>query len=199
MIEITDKANKYAEMKSNDVMTKVIAQAYADGYRDGYKDCQEELSVNLRDNNTEYIDLGLPSGTLWSTDYETVNNEIMYESYESASKFMIPTREQVEELFNCCEWELHRGSRDKYTFLCIGRDNFISFDFSGYKIPEPINGVKERYWHACFWVLSQKDSYEKDIVSFSIKNDTLNRRIILKELKKQIPVRMLPIRLVKTK
>ena len=51
-------------------MDKAIAQAYADGYRNGYKDREEEIPVDLRDNKTEYVDLGLPSGTLWSTDYE---------------------------------------------------------------------------------------------------------------------------------
>ena len=67
MIELLDKADKYAAGKINEALDKVIAQAYADGYRDGYKECQDHVSVNLRISNTEYVDLGLPSGTMWAS------------------------------------------------------------------------------------------------------------------------------------
>lgn len=84
-MEITERAGNYAEGKANEAITKAIAQAYADGYRDGYKDREEEIPVDLRDNKTEYVDLGLPSGTLWSNDYEKENGETLYLPYGEAA------------------------------------------------------------------------------------------------------------------
>ena len=70
MIELNEKADIYAEENVINVLKEAFAKVYADGYRDGYKDCLDHVSVNLRISNTEYVDLGLPSGTLWSADYE---------------------------------------------------------------------------------------------------------------------------------
>jgi hypothetical protein len=53
--------------------------------------------------DNEYIDLGLPSGTLWKS-----SNEDGYYTYDEAvEKFSdnIPTKEQWEELENKCSWE----------------------------------------------------------------------------------------------
>ena len=53
--------------------------------------------------NDGYIDLGLPSGTKWKAE-----NEIgYYEFGEAVSKYgnRLPTREQLEELKNQCQWE----------------------------------------------------------------------------------------------
>ena len=65
MIELLDRAEKYASGKASVMIDKAIAQAYADGYRDGYADREKEIPINLRENKTIYVDLGLPSGTLW--------------------------------------------------------------------------------------------------------------------------------------
>lgn len=81
MVEISEKAGKYAEGKVNEVLNEVVAQAYMDGFRDGYK-TREEIPVNLHDNTTEYVDLGLPSGTLWAADYEKEGEDIIYRNYK---------------------------------------------------------------------------------------------------------------------
>ena len=70
MTELLDRADKYAAGKANAIIDKAIAQAYVDGYRDGYKDKENEIPVDFRGIMTEFIDLGLPSGTLWSCDFE---------------------------------------------------------------------------------------------------------------------------------
>lgn len=51
----------------------------------------------------EYIDLGLPSGTLWSD----TNVEGFYTFDEAVSKYgdSLPTYEQFEELQEKCQWE----------------------------------------------------------------------------------------------
>ena len=52
---------------------------------------------------SKYVDLGLPSGTLW----KSTNEEGGFYTYEQAlAKFgnSLPTREQMEELKNSCTW-----------------------------------------------------------------------------------------------
>ena len=75
---LAEKSEKYAAGKANAAIDKAIAQAYADGYRDGYKAREEEIPVDLRDNKTEFVDLGLPSGTLWAKDYERADGKLHF-------------------------------------------------------------------------------------------------------------------------
>lgn len=68
-----------------------------------------------------YIDLGLPSGTLWK--YQ--NEESLYDYDEAVSKFgsKLPTKEQCEELKNYCDWTWTgdgyrvKGSNGNFIFL----------------------------------------------------------------------------------
>ena len=55
-------------------------------------------------DNDGYVDLGLPSGTKWSN----VNEDGFYTFDKAVSKFgsNLPTRKQLEELYNECEWNL---------------------------------------------------------------------------------------------
>ena len=68
MNELQEKAENYAAEKMNELMVKAIAKAYADGYRDGYKECAEDYDIDLYED-VEFVDLGLPSGLLWSSKY----------------------------------------------------------------------------------------------------------------------------------
>ena len=77
--------------KSNDFFSQVVAQAFADGYRQGYKDREDELPVELRENKTEYVDLGLPSGTLWSSTFEKNGNDLLFIPLKDALNNCIPT------------------------------------------------------------------------------------------------------------
>ena len=61
---------------------------------------------------TEYVDLGLPSGTKWKTSNETTGYARVFYSYDEAvSEFgnRLPTREQFEELRRYCSWEWQYG------------------------------------------------------------------------------------------
>lgn len=133
MNELSLKAENYAAEKMNELMAKAIAQAYADGYRDGYCERQQEIPVDLRDNKTEYVDLGLSSGTLWSADYERENGNIMYLPYGRADKYKIPTEEQWKELERECRFEkttYTNGNLEKVK--CIGPNgNMIFFKSTG--------------------------------------------------------------------
>lgn len=59
----------------------------------------------IRENDRDFIDLGLPSGTLWAADNEG-GDYVRYSYYESVSRFgnKLPTKKQLEELKNQCTW-----------------------------------------------------------------------------------------------
>ena len=60
--------------------------------------CLMALSMSAQD----YVDLGLPSGTLW----KNVNEQGFYTYDDAMAKFgnYLPTKDQFEELINSCEW-----------------------------------------------------------------------------------------------
>ena len=95
-------------------------------------------SVDLRDNETVYVDLGLSSGTLWANDYEKENGRIVYYTHLEASKFCIPSREQWNELKDSCCWKYvtkYGLSEDSELeeVICIGPNgNAIRFNVTGF-------------------------------------------------------------------
>ena len=155
-MEIQERANKYASEKTNEVMIQAIAQAYRDGYQDGYKDCEKEIPIEVQKDKTEFVDLGLPSGTLWAADYEKEDGQIKYLPYEKASTLSIPTEEQWKELLETCHWEFKtaRNDRDKY-FVCVGLNgNHIKFYYNGI-VKDGEN--PENFQYVRFWVNDRFD------------------------------------------
>lgn len=203
MKELTEIAAKYAAEKTNEVMINAIAKAYADGYRDGYKDREEEIPIDLRSNETEYVDLGLPSGTLWAKDYEREEEDkiagkrIIYLPYEKACHLSIPTKAQWEELVKMCRWEFEI---DKNLNLCNAKcvapnGKVLNFDMTGKKNAYTISNSFEVF----FWVFEEKKGNEKSAIwmynagkSMNCKNGTGIVTDIFSGFK-------LPIRLVRTK
>ena len=112
-MELIERAQSYAVQKTDELITKAIEQAYIDGYREGYKDRENEIPVVLTDGNVEYVDLGLPSKTLWTTDYVKEKDKILYLPYCEAKKYNIPTKEQWEELKKCCSLQVDDVFDDK--------------------------------------------------------------------------------------
>ena len=62
---------------------------------------------NTETPDTDYVDLGLPSGTKWKSANETGGYNGFYTFDEAVSTFgdKLPTKEQFEELKNNCTWE----------------------------------------------------------------------------------------------
>lgn len=177
MEELKVLANSYAEENVINVLKESFAKVYADGYRDGYKAREEESPVDLRDNKTEYVDLGLPSGTLWSSDYEKDKDKVAYLPYGKAALLNIPTIEQWEELFESCRWECvtPNGSQTDSTInevLCVGPNgNVLKFERTGmYEITDNISDGYEIY----FWLIDNEEESEKNSVVF---RRILNSRI----------------------
>ena len=162
MIGLNEKAGIYAENNVINILKEAFAKVYADGYRDGYKDCQDNDSVNLRISNTEYVDLGLPSGTLWSTDYERDENEILLLPHTKASNLEIPSVEQWEELRNTCQWEFDIDkSYDLCKAQCVGPNgNILRFDRTGKRNIDTLSEI----WEVFFWVKDEKEGNNKNAV-----------------------------------
>ena len=90
------------------------------------------------DDKGGYVDLGLPSGTKWQTKNEDAQD--FYTYAEAVAQFgdKLPTKEQLEELKNSCQWEW-TGSGYKVTgpngstitlpaagyYNCGGGTNFV--------------------------------------------------------------------------
>ena len=151
MIELNEKASIYAEENVINVLKEAIAKVYADGYRDGYKDCEEELSVDFRNNQTTFVDLGLSSGTLWSSSYERIGEERIYLPYDKAKEMSIPTEDQWRELRKECRWSV-----DSDTLYCIGPNgNSIHFEKTGYI---SIKKNKEIANCSFFWIRNKEEN-----------------------------------------
>ena len=151
MIELNEKASNYAEENVINVLKEAFAKVYADGYREGYRECQEEIPVDLRDNQTRYVDLGLSSGTLWSSSYERIGAERLYLPYDKAKEMSIPTEDQWKELRRECRWSV-----DSDKLYCIGPNgNSIHFEKTGYI---SINKNKEIIDWSFFWIKNEEEN-----------------------------------------
>lgn len=201
MIELKEKANNYAEENVMSVLKEAFAKVYADGYRDGYKDYQDEIPVDLRNNQTEFVDLGLPSGTLWAKDYEQSEGKTMYLPYCQANGMGIPTEELWNELLEHCKWQGIYSSTGVsfYGVSCIGPNgNVIKFRSKGFmKDNKVIDDIEYGGGQVYFWLLDNEvnNNHNKTIVTIE---RGLNRNPD-KQISKIFSGYKLPIRLVKTK
>ena len=95
-------AEKYAEQKVSK-LSSLIEDAYVAGYEQGLLESEKRLKLG----GIEFVDLGLPSGTLWSKsslNYENYGYKQRLFSYSEAVKLNIPTVEQWNELCECCRF-----------------------------------------------------------------------------------------------
>lgn len=183
MKELKELSIYYATEKTNEVMVNTIAQAYADGYRKGYRDREDEIPVNLRDGNTEYVDLGLPSGTMWSVDFENEGDRL-YIPYVDALRHNIPTWEQCCELFKECQF-VQKGEQ----FICIGPNGkHVNFAKTGYRQLD--NDDLQYNIASIFWIQSDKEG-PNNVARI------VDSRGISKDSYKEFTGYRLPIRLVK--
>jgi len=194
-MNIIEKADKYADGKANEAMTKAIAQAYLDGYRDGYNDREAEIPVDFRDNKTTYIDMGLPSRTLWSEDYEKDGGKILYLPYERAEYLKLPTIEQWMELLECCRWEWFIDSNCNFHWAkCIGPNgNILQFKRTGKKDAD----VCSKDYEAFFWMEEIADDKVKNTIHLFNSEKVINSRKLTRDVEYQFTGYHLPVRLVR--
>lgn len=200
MIELKGKAEKYAEEKMTEVIREAFAKVYADGYRDGYNDREEEIPVNIRDNKTIYVDLGLPSGTLWSTTFEKEGEEYIFSPYEKAVMLDIPTIEQWNELNLNCRWDFVTDDTGKlFCVDCVGPNgNVLHFSITGLIVATR----KEKNRGSFFWVKQEREGNDRMAAHLFRLKVSLPGNVYYtdkKELKETFSGYKLPIRLVRKK
>ena len=149
MENVKEQAAAYAAGKFENAMNKLIEQAYIDGYNAG---CVEAGKASLAQlNDDEWVDLGLPSGTLWSKDYlRDENGDIDYMPYEKASQYDLPTYEQFSELiYNCkIRWIENGGYWD-----------FLGPNENGIRVYNKGHLYKSLRCMGCYiWMMKKEDS-----------------------------------------
>lgn len=189
MKELKELSANYATEKTNEMMSQIVAQAFADGYRMGYRDREDEIPVDLRDGKTVFVDLGLPSGTLWSADFEKTDKHTLYLPYDEAIKYDIPTKEQFRELLESCHWEFKYINSTSRQFTCVGPNgNHIVFHSKGYKLAETCREFEKIY----FWTKSETETSSKEAAYLYYHS------VEIKKLTEMFSGNMLPLRLVKS-
>ena len=168
-----ERAANYAAEKTNELLAKAIAQAYADGYRDGFKDQDEGIASSNSDNDIEFIDLGLPSGTMWAANFLKEDNNVSYLPYKVANLMNIPTKEQWDELWGSCQWKYDLDdSRELLKAYCVGPNgNVLEFETTGY-----IEAVSISHSYMVkFWIKDCRDEDNKHSATIAF-GGTYNRR-----------------------
>jgi len=128
-MDIKERSKQYAQGKALEAITAAIEKAYQDGYNDGLNHLALEEQEAAK-TGVKYVDLGLPSGTLWSSQYITnIKGQVEMMPYLDASKHIIPTKQQFVELCEKCHY-----------------DYVIFKNFSGTKIIGP-NGGEIMLWN----------------------------------------------------
>ena len=200
MENLNERAANYAAEKTNELLTKAIAQAYKDGYNNGYKECADDHDIDLY-VDVDFVDLNLPSGLLWSSKYRMgEENKPLYLTYEEASTMDIPTEEQFKELVDNCDWTHIMGyvNRGGYDFkqpvgkYCESKNSeHISFDNKGMKyigsgyVPYGIR----------FWIRDDEDDAEKK--SIYIEDQLSDIKPIWTIEKVDATTALIPVMLVK--
>ena len=202
MENLNERAANYAAEKVNELLAKAIAKAYADGYRDGYKECAEDYDIDLYED-VEFVDLGLPSGLLWSSKYRIDEEGTpLYLTYEEAAALDIPTEEQFNELVENCNWSHLMGSvcRGGYSFRePVGKycnsvnGECISFCQEGMKYI----GSGYAPYGIYFWIRDDVDEAEKK--SVFIESGLQNEKPIIKIKKVDASTAKMPVMLVRNK
>ncbi|MBR4363519.1 MAG: hypothetical protein IKP33_01115 [Prevotella sp.] len=198
MEELKEKANSYAEENVNNVLKEAFAKVYADGYRDGYKDHEEEFAIDLQDGETEFVDLGLPSGTMWSADYRQDDYVTAYLTYEKSSLLNIPTKEEWEELMTTCEWEYEINSAfNLCKARCVGPNgNILCFERTGKMDFDTVSDD----WEVYFWLRDEEnEGNEKTAINIYNAGRINKSRNVRVEVETFFPGFKLPVRLVKSK
>lgn len=118
-MDITEKAKNYAEGKAIVALEQLIADAYADGYKAGYQDRDDEIPAEFKqDEDVEFVDLDLPSGTKWAKDFlRNEHGHMLYLPYREAKKYSLPTLEQLKELYEHCKTGYVGFDRKSFIFL----------------------------------------------------------------------------------
>ncbi len=196
MNSIYQKAKEYSSNKCELAMSKAIAQAYLDGFRDGYEARKNKEEAGFVGDEVEYVDLGLPSGTMWAKDSLKDDGVNCLLTFDEANMLSIPSAEQWEELLTHCRWRLIDNLHATVTAKCVGPNRrFILFSlFESYIKP---NGWRDSYGESGeFWLKGIFDSTESKGPTARFFKRKGDNKLTFQQLFLSTDYR-LPVRLVK--
>ena len=102
---------------------KELADVYAKGFMAGYKAYEEQL-LDVQTDEDGFVNLGLPSGTLWADDFVMGEDEkALILPYQKALDYSIPSEEQWRELMAECRFihnheRIDNGESGTYYYHC---------------------------------------------------------------------------------
>lgn len=129
-----NKAKEYAEGKVTEALSQVVADAYMAGYNAGYQDGYNKVFKDSVTEGVEYVDLGLPSGTLWASSYaKDENGNVIFLTQAESMTYNLPTNDQWQELINECKWEQKSEKTGLLEVFTIGTIGLSVWDRMGIK------------------------------------------------------------------
>ena len=113
------------------------------------------LAMSAMAQQSEYVDLGLPSGTWWGKT-NAGGTYARYTYDESVSKYgsKLPTKTQFEELKNYCTWRWATQNGVNGYKVTGSNGNSIFLPAAGYRDGSDVYGVQRRgdYWSATEYI-----------------------------------------------
>lgn len=173
-------AQSYYENHEAQVKELILAaykEGYTEGYKHGFKNSQQIII-----DGVNYIDLGLPSGTLWSMPIRQVPPGCKYfdyvkRPYTEVSELSLPTLEDFEELYHHCMPSFQDNISKTVQFTALNGQR-IAIDTKNYT---PTNSNYRRLPMGemtplgtnMFWLKSEVKDDEARVAVLDTNNNTL--------------------------
>lgn len=143
------------------------------------KSFEEVRSLLGISNNINYIDLGLPSKTLWADrniGAEKPEDYGEYYNFDAAQKYNCPTKEQFKELVEYCDWKWVTYNNIN-GYLVIGKNGNSIFLPAGGHFENDLcydEGCIGRYWSSILY--NSTRGHSLDLINGYITPIGSNRR-----------------------
>ena len=194
-MDIQEEAKKYAEGRIISAFNQAIEEAYIKGYNAACDEMQNNQQRIVEVDGMQFLDMELPSGTLWSAGYLTEQNSIKTVTFNQAQKYSLPTKEQWEELNRYC---IINSCYITYQGLGI---EIISIDRNIIRIPTFGYREGDSYKNFVRFWLKEENEYAKTlgfiVQSTHIKDSGIQRVHV--GISSYFKGEQLPILLVKTR
>ena len=104
-MNIQEEAKKYAQDRIISLLEQAVADAYVKGYNAACEELNNEKGKIVEVDGLKFIDMDLPSGTLWCTELygESYLSKGHLMNFQEAVKYSLPTWDQCLELFRECK------------------------------------------------------------------------------------------------
>lgn len=195
MNTLEEKAALFLAENMKEIIAEAMAKVYVSGYHAGYNDCQDSLPCANGTTDEKFIDLGLPSGTLWTRNYLQYEGETKYLPYVEAKKLDIPSEDQWYELITNCDIQQVTSPQGYECTKFVGLNgNVLTLKGAGYK--DFGTHDKESGGYPVFWLRSSTEDNQNSAIYINFLEST-NKYAV--DIQKMFVGYHLPVQLVKSK